>query len=474
MNNLHYIIQTLFTIRMSTQLIDQIENDTLSFQQHYIPNISYYLIFCFLSLKKDLPRIARCCKEWGRLVTHKTFINMYHTNESFEFTTHNEILFASGSSLRRLTNHDEILFASRSPLRQLLSNIKLTIHDSLSTADLLIHFPRLYSLSIDITKQNKPKYDMRRVFQALSSNLRVLTIRMLGFIAPEYVDHSFSMFDIALCHLTSLTSLTLICPQIKIFRNVSYLYCMKQLESFSFISSDISTNLAAVAAIGSLSSLTELSMSRNFRFHGLQSLRELCTQPGGLRKIKRLQATFNLKPDHFLECAHLFDQLSSLEAIHYIFCNDEQTWVPTFLHKWVHSFSTSNKQLTNLDVFDIISLHKMIHLNLDNCCLGHDLLPLLILSLSPRLECLFLQNSEYQLSFESLSTCTKLKHLFLGNITGIVDVDQFDMLLNCQELEQIAIINSGIQIRQQLSSDMQQAIKIPSLLFPKLETVLIL
>jgi hypothetical protein len=57
---------------------------SLSRGTNTIPDISYHLIYCFLSLK-ELTLVGQCGKTWNRLVTEPSFLNLFrHQVSSIE------------------------------------------------------------------------------------------------------------------------------------------------------------------------------------------------------------------------------------------------------------------------------------------------------------------------------------------------------------------------------------------------------
>jgi hypothetical protein len=96
----------------------------------HIPDISYHLIFCFLSLK-ELTCIAQCNKEFTRLVTESSFLNMFHFQ-----------------GVLNINRQMQIQSASQSPLRSVIVNIKMDIY--LDETMEFSHFNRLESLDLKI------------------------------------------------------------------------------------------------------------------------------------------------------------------------------------------------------------------------------------------------------------------------------------------------------------------------------------
>jgi hypothetical protein len=156
---------------------------------------------------------------------------------------------------------------------------------------------------------------------------------------------------------------------------------------------------------------------------------------------------------------------------------DDQCPIPISLKKWIielflDSFDTS---LTDTHVRSILSLSQLKTLHLDCIEISNVKLHQLIIGLSLQIEHLTISaisQSNYEISFALLSLCQKLKSLHLHYLSGL-ESTQFDLLCNCIHLSRIEIIGCYLQIPN-LSASMQQALQLPSSVFPNLTYVKIM
>jgi hypothetical protein len=378
-----------------------------------IPDISYHLIFCFLSLRQ-LPLIAQCSKEYKRIVTELSFLNMFRHKYAME--------------LFKIKNKQQIELLSKSPFHHAIRGI--IMHDTygnlLSNSIYFIQFYKLISLdiAIDWCEDRKQNFDIKPVFQALGPGL--LKLKIIVFNNP-YKSSPWN-FQKALLFLTSLTSLELN----KVFpTDCSFLSHMKQLRSFScdFDLTHLYLNYSSPS-------------DNSFVYQ----MRNVCTEleNSKLKNIGSFKYFTNIPKKQESECLQLLNRFNQLETIDIKFvCNDK---IPTFLGKWIQNLEFHQRTITDRDMSDmIINLPNLKSITLESCMIQPLQIKNLINGLCKRLEVLCI-NSEngfhvtyFQVPFDSLFTCTKLKSLKLALVYDL-EMNKIDELfICCKQLKSVEI-----------------------------------
>jgi hypothetical protein len=240
------------------------------------PDISYHLIFCFLSLE-ELCLIAQCSKEWKRLVTAPSFLNMFPNEYEFQCTNGSSIDYVT-RSIEYITNEYKIQNAYNSSFCPLIHGIRIKQrHCNWMMTSCLVYFHRLVSLHLKIDWCQDNENKISHVFEALGSRLRELNIKIYGFNNKAA---QFYLFQNALSHLTQLNSFTLRSYN-KIMTNLSFLSHMKDLQLFSCdcIHCGVITNQDLINHLLTLDNLTTLYLDDIHKdqdlIHGLFTMKNL-------------------------------------------------------------------------------------------------------------------------------------------------------------------------------------------------------
>jgi hypothetical protein len=420
-----------------------------------IPDISYHLVFCFLSLN-DLTQIGQCNKECKRLVTAPSFLNMFSHGKSIDF------------------NCEDVRLASNNPFRHLIREIVLLILSaetcSFNAINYLVQFDRLASLEfwIDWDQYENNDFDITPVFRELGHRLCELKVRIFRHDDTEPTNSFSHYFEKSLLLLTSLKSLALFTDATDMITDFSFLSQMKKLQSFS---SNCKCNEKTKYIIHFLSSLPELnSLDLCYFFNRdnlLTQLKELCPA----FNLKHLGIFHHIPQEQEYECAQNLHKLNHLENIE-IDLYHADSIIPNLFGKWIHSLGMRHRVFTDHDVLSIVGLPHLKSLELKSCQIDVSKLSTLIVGLSSRLEILAIngyQNSNliFEISFKDLSSCYRLKSLSIDNKSGL-KVHELEYLLNCKHLETIKLTSCNIK-PENISLIMEQALKIPSNVFPKLK-----
>jgi hypothetical protein len=412
---------------------------------HNVPDISYHLVFCFLSLK-ELTLIAQCNQEFSRLVTAPSFLNMFRRDTNTLFTTGNYV-------------EKQIQLLSINPFRHTIRCINMRCR--LSDTIYLIHFHSLVSLQLEIPFEDSqnPEFDITPVFQALAPSLRELKVFLYFNISYKYFDNgmrqirsSYIGFQKALSLLTSLTFLSLFGGYVNYFSDISFLSHMKQLQTFHFNRIHFSSFQDIFNVITTLPQLTHLESDVLFdssRF--MDQTNEPCKDLEQ-SKLKHLDIFYSNSKDKEHEYEHLLNQLTHLKTI--AVCTIG-TNIPFSFGKWIRHLEMSFTTLTREQVHAIHDFPQLKSLKITTCSLEQNN-PIDTLLL--KLEELYLISSNGFTCFSSLSKCVKLKTLSLVMLRGLGDIKEFDLLSNCKQLEYITIQNCHISY-ERISSNMKQALK---------------
>jgi hypothetical protein len=109
-------------------------------QQYHVHDISYHLVFCFLTLK-ELAVIVQCSREFRRLVTMQSFISMYSSKE-----------------IIKLNINQSLNSLAKSPFRFFVYNISLQYFPGMNLTSFttlnLTSFSRLNSVTVDDNRHN--------------------------------------------------------------------------------------------------------------------------------------------------------------------------------------------------------------------------------------------------------------------------------------------------------------------------------
>jgi hypothetical protein len=427
-------------------------------QNESIPDISFHLIFCFLSLN-ELALVSCCNKEWKRLVTCPSFLNMFRHHPSLR------------------VNQQSMLEASRSLFRQFIH----TIHVSdLENLNCLNHFPRLYSLEIEVDWFGE-RYlnDEINVFGQLNKSLKQLKIYLASYARNE-TPNIFTSFQKDLCSLTNLTHLY-VKDCNRMLTDSWFIRFMKSLEYLEFYDSiSQSYEFELIDIIRSLPCLISLSMG-NFDTNKCNGspfifkknhIARLCEQPGAPPILQEIRACFDIENHEQDECVqHLF-KLPSLKIIACI-VKDLYSQIPIFLRPWLSNLRIEfwSSTLSSTDVDRMISLSHLNSLFLYNSDIRNNIdtdLSKLIHGVSSTLKMLNIicLKNHYELSFELLASCKKLESLSCCHLPYTnFKPDQSHLLLdNCPQLHTLRFLGCNLKARD-------FDIKLPSLSYPNLKII---
>jgi hypothetical protein len=389
----------------------------------YIPDISYHLIFHFLTLK-ELTSTYQCCKEWKRIITEKSF----------------KKIFLQSNYVHEVNSETSFQLLSTSHFRHLIQNIKLS-KMPLNLTSLLIEFQSIISLDLEIDlsdlTQEERIFDITPIFKALSFRLIKFTVEIC-ILNPYRFPPSFYYFQSSLSLLSSLVSLTLMktCRE-KIFDKPSFLSQMKQLQSFQFNDIFGCDDKDIIQSLLSLPELTHLEI--NYYSHNSQFalLRELSANSENiqLKHLGKFNYLNQVEQSHYLQILNNFNYLKTIEIS--VNC---QNALPILLGNWIHHLKILSRKFTDQDIIDIVNLPFLDSLELLNCTIQNLQLKQMINGLSPRLKALHIRTDENfncVISFKTLSHCKELKSITLTHVCVVGN--KFDILLHCKKLQTINI-----------------------------------
>jgi hypothetical protein len=431
-----------------------------------IPDISYLLVFCFLRLK-DLCRIVQCSKKMKQMVISSTFISMYHNNK--ERIKFNDVKFGQAIILN--------------PLCKLIQNTTIPKYCPLFVITLLpLNFPRLHTLSLEIDwrkqENQNDNIDFISVFQFLSPGLRQLSVEVVSFLSFP-TPPSVRQFQTALSCFTCLKRLNLKEWWSHSFDDVSFIKHMQQLETFECNFSVVRDIDNIIDHIRALPSLTKLNLPRLYEYSLIdesaanKQLENLCVHS---KHLKHLGSIHGNGIDGQQHCARLLSLLPCLETIDLSLSSESYQDNPVFpkaMQKLIKTLYICRRIINQDDILTIKSLPKITSLNLNCCEIDCLNLQTILCGLACQLEILEI-NALYivgtlhycELSFLSISKCTKLKSLKLSNIIGLVQ-SEIPLMLNCKQL-------TCIQLNMRLyppefKEELNNTFSIPSTAFPKLK-----
>jgi hypothetical protein len=374
-----------------------------------IPDITFQLIFCFLPLR-ELPHIARCCKQWNRLVTAQSFINMFQHKDTVCF------------------GDDIIQNSVAGSFHGIIRKIALMTFSTTFSTVKLLPFNRIVSLEFTMN------YGVDN-YRGLEGNFETL-FKALG---PR------------LCEL-----------------KVSFYYLN---ELFNDLPLEVQKLIDSLVLLPELKRLVFKCLFNSKHF--LDRLDKLCKGLKD-SKLNHLGYFSNIPHQSIDACVQRLNQLSHLQTIGVglkgTFPLDLQF---ISLGKWISHLSIFDRSLSHHDVNSvIIQLPHLTSITLKNCSLQHqEIIHELIKGLSSKLENLLLTHTNCfescKISFPILSKCKNLKSLVLKNII-FPPQDEFDLLVNCKLLETIEIEYRPYPTQAFRSPMMTQALKIPSTTFTRL------
>jgi hypothetical protein len=203
---------------------------------------------------------------------------------------------------------------------------------------------------------------------------------------------------------------------------------MKKLESFRF--EQLNGPIQYVNQIGSLPELTELKLDNLNEDINFNVLREICHHPSSSQyvKLKHLGKFQDISLGQENECVQLLNKLTHLQTID-IHVNRNLQRIPTLLGKWIHHLSIDLRKLRDEDVTAIISLSNLKSIELWKCKFNNLQINHLIAGLSSRLEVLYIlyDQENFEISFQTLCQCIRLKSLSLFNVLGFEEHHPFDV-----------------------------------------------
>jgi hypothetical protein len=420
-----------------------------------IPDISYHLIFCFISFRK-LPIIAQCCKEWNRIVTSSSFFHLYKLKEDNN----------------RLSDASLLL---RSPFRFAITHLRFEV-DNLAILNQLSSFPRLVDLHILIEKAKYTrKHNFKSFFQSLPKSLRVLEL------SGDYgcVDFPILPFFKTLPSLIQLD--TLILGSIGKHKiDFTFLQHMKNLKVFKMPIISMMSDLQhtqLINACRSLPLLSELYTPELFHLsqkRAITNLRQLCAQPGAPKLLETFSGRLEVAEDELDEVEYLLSQLPSLQRID-DYNLSYNRMVPFQLSKWIDSMSAFCRHFTDVDISRLVDMKHLSSLTIGNCILTTDQIHNLLSGLSSQLVILRLRNDKMRpstctISFQLIAKCAKLQKIELeGHSSGLL-LDDFYLLKSCTNLQNIFIWRCGF-IMSDLTLGMQKELEIPSQFIPTLQKI---
>jgi hypothetical protein len=389
-------------------------NETI--KKLYIPDISYHLIFRFLSLHQ-LPQIAQCCREWKRIVTEPSFLKMFPYNNIFQIKTNRDC--------ERI---------SKSQFCHIIRKICFTCH--LKSTSYLIHFRQLKSLEIHVNLKKQKTFDIRPVFLALAPTLTELKLKFDTYHSILNLPPSFYYLQEALSYLESLHSFKLD-VNCQLFNNISFLSRMKKLQSFSF-EKHFYRGGGAEDVFNILCGLPELTRLEFANcsivsiFNGMKN-----------SKLKHISGVY-ITQDH-----HPFDTIPQLQTLN--ICVLPINVIPTPLGKWIQSLAIDISNVFPEQSFqDIVSFPILKSIRIRYFYVHSNLrVDELIEQLASRLENLDLSAHFHTSSFNST-------------------LISFKSISKCQKLETLSLKNFRV------SSETQHALTIPSSTFPMLKKSVII
>jgi hypothetical protein len=418
-------------------------------KQQFIPDISFHLIFCFLTLK-ELTFIAQCSRHFKRLVTNPSFLNMV----SFE-------------NMIDIKNKHTLVQMIESPFQHTVKNIKHSIELLSGMLVMITQFTRLKKLTL----RYKPN-------EKLNSPATLKSLEELDILF--IISHDTNLLLFSFSSFPNLIKLNLCYENRFLFPfqfDSDKLAQLQNLETLNITDyHGYLTNSNIIETIRSLPVLKVLGLHGfSFTDNRMGNLQRLCAQPGAPRLLKIIDSesfSFSLTHSELLlpayEIAHLLEQLPALNQIRVTIFNNIQ--FPIELARWTKSLSIFH---SNFNIDDITALSHFN--NLESFCLhGCNTNGLAFeKNISRQLKSLTIKDQHSKIiSFERISQFTELTHLCLEECWGLLASD-FHFLFHCRKLETIQIQSCwGLKLSH-LSDQCRAALKLPSYVFPSLKDIII-
>jgi hypothetical protein len=445
---------TRITTHFQSQTNKSMNRTRQEFMNHqYIPDISFHLIFCFLTLK-ELTLISQCSHQFKRMVTNPSFLKMY---------SRDEILYLLGiGNLSLLIN---------SPINKTIQNIKYIGEYTLNMLPSITQISNLKTLRLE-----QPLDDSQNFTTLLPCFNHPIPLQSLNelYILIRYgrpdnncLFQSFSLFP----NLHTLNIIFNICEFDSIeISNIVQLQKLQKLKLSSPRPSGKNIQII-IDTVRLLPSLRVLDVHNLFTKEPLMSLRKLCAQPGAPPSLRKICSMYNLSEDPE-ESARLLEQLTELDSIEVDFVDSLP--IPNCFSRWMCHISIYNRVFQENDVKNLVLLKRINFLQLNNCSINNEMLnELLCANASRRIKKLILNYMNNSIiSFQILSKLTEITHLHLISVRGTFLESEFHLLYNCKKLEEIIIINSGFHWVS-LNFDQKQELIIPSKILPSLKKIIL-
>jgi hypothetical protein len=438
----------------------------------FIPDISYHLIFRFLRIKQ-LSLIARCSKEFRRLVTNKSFINMYSSKEVIKINDLNKMISMIESSFKTTLQNIEFNYISLFDVLPWIANFTNLKNLKLNaTTNCYNRRNPVIHEKIEMLTQNSPP----------SQSLNNLIIELRDF---EHLYYNNKLYDESLFSLfQNLTVLDLRIPTY-IFNliNISIVNHLKKLANLTILfvgNDDHSADAQVIDTVRLLPSIKVLDANGLFRFDnenkllniGLKNLRRLCAQPGApacLTAIhsKHWPAADNIPHENYQnEVVQLLQQLPALNEFSILgFCCDS---IPTFLAPWTKDIEIYKTIIVSQHIKEIFQFSRIESISLIYCSITTDLLVNLIRIHTTRLKKFLFEGLLEHIPFLSaISECSQLYHLEIRNCKGLQQTKDLQILHKCKQLKFLRLFDCGFHFydldsnyyQNELPSQVFQALK---------------
>jgi hypothetical protein len=435
-------------------------NDISTPQQQYIPDISFHLIFCFLSVR-ELSIILQCSHDFKRLVTQKSFISMYSSSSE------NEILAIKDSQLSLL---------EASLFKPIVKNIEFQCDSSLDVLWMLTKFTSLKKMILcnETEKSCHPRWIPYKPH--ILNSLQELYMNFnYTFNSRSFANKLFNSFS----YFPNLKKLEVEFHATNYFAGF-YMSTISQLQKLKslrmrFIQSNFRRIYEIIIdSVRLLPELEVLDIDGLFPFKntddGMINLRRLCAQPGPPPALKTIGLFREKIPRHYqVEFVELLKQLPSFDRIDYTLLSNADSF-PIYLSLWIQKMIIFDTLFIDVDISKLGLFNRLSSIILTNCSISKVLFTQFIETHASRLEELEVDNtllcSLDIISFRTISLCTNLVHLHISNCRHLL-ASEFHFLNECKNLRKIVIYRCGF-IYHDLSADQKLALQLPSEVFPKL------
>jgi hypothetical protein len=382
----------------------KIKDISTSTTSPYIPDISYQLIFCFLDLR-ELTHIAQCSRDYKRIVTNQSFMNMYKNTEEVSLPVNN-------------VNNRSWHLLIASPFQKAVQNIKFNYRYPLEIFNLFSQFTNLKKLNLYIECWNTLT-DL--------SQFKKLESLIIKFHFRASVFFSGSIQSKIIADVRALPNFELL--------DVQDLFTYYGLDNFRSL----------CAQPGAPPKLrTIMSIEGDMKEKQQDEIFDLLQQLPSLYEIELIHCSNNLLPmswakwvkhiqfyeyEKIATSINHFDPFNQLESLN---LNESYFWFDGELDQLIGANLATLKHLTIKGIFEISFklISKCTELIVLNIC-----------------EC---DNGILTSEFHLLYNCRKLKELRLHKVhNGVFKCDWFKM--------------------EDLSTEQQAALVIPSKVFPLLQ-----